>query len=152
MDKVNKSFALAVIFIFLGASFLIQQNCTVHAENSDITSKLTVINPNNSTSYKKSMPLNFTIAWSLNSPIPWWGGEISYSIDDSPKIDLNEGILTIQNNTAVATTYGNDLLNITNLTGGKHTLTIFAEGNYNLDDDFIKPYTFSFSPIKFFSQ
>ena len=148
MGSLGKHLALAVIFVFL-TSLVILQNGDVRAVNSDINSKLTIINPNNSTTYKGTVPLNFTIDWSVNGPIPWINMGISYSIDDSLSIFTNASFLDFYNSSTIVTTYTNTVTNISDLTDGKHKITIFAQGNYDMDNDFVFPYNSSFTPIYF---
>ena len=49
----------------------------------------------------------------------------------------------------VLTTNTNSVVDISNLTSGYHKLSIFADGIYNVDNDFIYVYNSSFSPIYF---
>ena len=109
--------------------------------------KLNMISPNNQTAYSGSMPLYFTINWS-QSYIPWFSVNLSYTIDNGPKIPTNGGgTLAFKNEILTSTT--NDTVDVSNLASGLHKLTIFIEGTYDLNNCGFEDFSDSFASINF---
>jgi hypothetical protein len=130
--------------------------------DSNITCRLTATSPDANTVYSGSLTLNIYMTWTVITVVPFMYFNVSYSIDDGQKISAPQGNNPSFNSTA----QGNELhyeyvayppsttntvayIDISSLTSGAHRLTIFADGEYNLNNDFIYPYHFTSSPIYF---
>jgi hypothetical protein len=130
--------------ILISCLLLTSQFTAIVTAQSDIGTKLTTLSPNGNSTYRGIMPLNFTIEWDINAYIAWVTMEISYSIDNNP------AKITVDNpNIDNITTETKTVVYISNLKNGNHTLTIHAEGDYNLADLFIRAYNHSFEPLFF---
>jgi len=148
-----KRTALALTLILALSTSLLAGIPTVKpaAADSGIHGNLTMISPNSQTAYTDTMLVDLTIAWSVSLPIPWMHVKVSYSIDDGPTIAItNESSIIFQRSSSIVYTQANSLAGISNLADGKHKLTIIAEGDYNVNNDFVFPLNYSFAPIYFY--
>ena len=139
---------LLTMILPISTSTVKAQSNNTNVDDNDLTTKLTITYPNDSTFYVNTMPLVFTIDWNCDASVPWMNMQISYSIDDNQKIQTNGGGYLVFTS-PVLTTYTNSVVDISNLAGGIHKLSIFVDGIYNVDDDFIFVYNSSFSPTYF---
>jgi hypothetical protein len=120
------------------------------AAEEGIHGSLVVVSPSSQTVYNDTMPVDLTIAWSVSYPIPWMHVKISCSIDYGPTIAMtNKTLVVFESSSSVVYTHATSLLNVSSLTGGKHRLNVIATGDYNLNNDFVKPLNYSFTPIIF---
>jgi hypothetical protein len=147
----NKTLAMLLVLVLVISSASLLMIKSVNAESTDnFNHALDVISPNNSTTYNDTMPLNFTIDWSVDAPISWMNLNFSYSIDGSiERHDLEGSLVNWGGFPVVTTSVTSGFVDITNLTNGRHKLTILATGFYDFDSDFIYPYNYSFDPIDF---
>ena len=107
--------------------------------------------PSGLTVYNSTMPLDVTVYWSVTEPIPWLSVSLSYSIDGDPPVILANGSNVIfYSSSAVVSTSGNTVIDVSSLTRGRHTITISADGTYNLDDDFVDTLSYTFPPTPFY--
>jgi len=144
---VKKRVALPLLLIFLTASCVMAKPA---AAEDDINGNLYVISPNSYTAYTDTMLLDLQIAWTVSAPIPWMHVTVSYSIDAGPKIAItNESSVIFERSSSVVLTYANSVVDISNLADGKHKFTIFADGDYNWNNDFVRPLDYSFAPVYF---
>jgi len=151
MIRIRKSSAL-LLLIFLLSFSLPQQFVEAHDSFYYIINHdLGVVYPDNYIAYQGTMPLNFTVGWRAVSPIPWFTSKFSYSIDENPPIPINgsERCINVAKSWEIYNTTITDTVNISNLPSGLHKLTIFVEGVYNLNNDYIINYNFSFLPFNF---
>jgi hypothetical protein len=119
---------------------------TIISDDKYVQGKITVIQPNNSTEYNEIMLLNFTIEWIVKAPVLWLSIKISYSLDNSPvEIVVDERNIPPDNTTTSITT----VINTSVLKNGNHSLTIHVDGDYDLDNLFLRSYNYSFEPIFF---
>jgi hypothetical protein len=159
---------IAVLSLFLSLTqTLVSADYT---NDSSINCTLTTISPNSNSVYNELMPLTINMAWSTsNYPFVdflWFNA--SYSIDNGQKISIAQGNNPYFNSTGFANAQYEYVLNgmlpptnsptitsmaitidVSALTDGAHTLTIYADGEYNQDNLFIRPYHFTSSPIYF---
>jgi hypothetical protein len=152
MVCLSKSLALLLALIFL-TSLITLPHVTVRASDDSykyVSHRLAVENPMGNKAYSGSMPLNFTVDWNVSRHVPWVSVSFSYAIDGNSKISTNGGkYMNFNNDLSVVTTSTNDIVDISNLTSGLHKLTISAEGIYDLNNDYIFSFNYSFSPIYF---
>jgi hypothetical protein len=100
--------------------------------------------------------------WTVNTVVPFMYFNVSCSIDDSQKNLYTARKQSSFNSTAQGTAYHfeyvifppittNTAINIdiSTLTSCAHKLTVFAEGEYNVNNDVIFPYSYQSSPIYF---
>jgi len=140
-----------------------------YTNDSSINCTLTTISPNSNSVYNELMPLNINMAWSTsNYPfVDYLWFNASYSIDNSQKISIAQGnnpyfnstgfanaqyeytlgMLPPTNNPTITSTA--IAIDVSELKDGAHTLVIYADGEYNQDNLFIRPYHFASSPIYF---
>lgn len=165
MSNIYKNFTVVFVFGFL--MLLLVPNI-VNADtssDSNINCKLTTISPDNSTIYVGTMPLRFTMDW--QAPYVALYVNMSYRVDEGPKISIADGNNPTFNSTAQSTydhyeyvpfsqntTSTSVTIDVSSLTSGVHKLTIFADGFYNVNGDFINndftySYDFSSPPIYF---
>jgi hypothetical protein len=161
MNQMKDMNRVTVTLILLFALFLTSTQIAkpgkadlgaITSENTNFSCNLKLVTPSGNATYVNTMPLNFTIDWSINDTIPWIAGlKVSYRIDNSSThvIPTSASSLVFHGISQVVPTYSYDLLDIANLTNGKHQLNIFAEGSYDLDNDAILPFTASFATIFF---
>jgi hypothetical protein len=120
------------------------------AAQEGINGSLIVASPDSQTVYNDTMLLDLTVAWSVSYPIPWMHAEISYNMDDGPQIAItNETTIVFERSSSIVFTRATSLLDVSGLAAGKHRINIVATGDYNLDNDFVKPLNYSFAPIIF---
>jgi hypothetical protein len=154
MGCLSKSLAFVLVtLLFLTSSVTLPHALVKAYDNNsgDISCKLKVENPNGNTAYSGIMPLNFTVDWNVSRYVFWVALHFSYAIDGNAKNSTNGGgTLHFDNDLAVVTTSTNDIVDISNLTSGLHRLTIFAEGRYDLNNDYVFSFNDSFSPVIFY--
>ncbi len=136
----------------------------VAAESTNgVICDLSTISPVGNIAYNGSMPLNVNMAWKENyTVVPFMYFNVSYNIDDSQKISIPQGNNPQFNATAQGTAYHYEYrvfppsttntaidIDISGLTSGAHKLTIFADGEFNANNNFIFPYHYQSSPIYF---
>jgi hypothetical protein len=155
MRRISKTLALFFSIIIVMSCLLLAIK-PVNAESPDgFIHELIVMNPNNSTTYDDTMPLNFTIYWGINFPSFWMNLEFSYFIDDSMEnhtinkswvafSSSSSSVAFLQNSLynrvdAAGNTVSNSLVDVTNLTNGRHKLTISANGTFDYDASFVVP-------------
>jgi hypothetical protein len=162
---MRKLHALLLLVIISLSSLLSLPHITVNADSSNtsnINCKLTTTSPNSNTVYVETMPLNFTMNWTVNTVVPFMYLNMSYSIDDKTKISINDGNNISFDPSAQgyafhyryiifppANTSTNSNIDISMLSGGAHKLILYADGFYNVNNDFIYTYNFSSNPIYF---
>ena len=130
--------------------------------DSNINCYVSTISPVGNIPYNDTMPVNINMAWTVNTVVPFMYFNVRYSIDSNPKISIPQGNNPSFNSTAQGTelhfeyvvfppSTTNTAMNIdiSMLTSGAHELTIYADGEYNVNNDFIYPYDFQSSPIYF---
>ena len=93
---MHKRLAIVVTLVLLFTmilpiSIVKAQSNNTNVDDNDLTTKLTITYPNDSTFYVNTMPLVFTIDWNSDVAVPWMNMQISYSIDDNQKIQTNGG-------------------------------------------------------------
>ncbi len=130
---------------------------------SAVICDLSTISPVGNIAYNGTMPLNVNMAWRENySVVPFMYFDISYSIDDIQKILIPQGNNPQFNSTAQGTAYHYEYvvfppsttntaidIDISSLSSGAHKLTIFSDGEFNSNNDFIFPYHYRSPPIYF---
>ena len=167
MGKLT-NFILFIVVLLLSLSLALTLVTADYTNDSNINCTLKTISPNSNSVYNELMPLNINMAWStLNYPYVlflWFNA--SYSIDNGqiisiaqgnnpyfnssgfpPQYEFTLGMLPAPNNpanTSIAIT-----IDVSSLADGAHTLTIYADGEYNDDNLFQRPYHFASSPIYF---
>ena len=156
MDKVNKSFAFAIILI-LFALLVTLPPLSVKADTNytNLNGKLIMVSPKSNTTYKGNMSLSFTLNLSENAPVPWFViTEIGYTIDDNTPILLpippsDQSYINIES--AFDTIPVNEIasVDISGLANGLHELKIFADGSCNVDDDGIFAWNVSLPSVNF---
>jgi hypothetical protein len=101
--------------------------------------------------------------WTPYVSVPFLRVNMSYSIDDNPKISIADGNNPRFNPSTQAAgwdhyeyfiyppnqTKTSTEIDISALTSGVHNLTIYADGLVNLDNLLVPPYSFSSTPITF---
>jgi len=102
-------------------------------EPTSINCKSVILNPSTNTSYTDIMPLNFTVEWTKAEWTQWILPRYFYSIDNGSRVDvITEPFPYIyfenMNTTTIAI---NDTIDVSNLTDGKHSLTLYANGTVN---------------------
>lgn len=122
---------------------------TITAEDQYFSCNLTTINPNSNTTYNNTMPLNLTIDWNANAAIFWIDENISYSIDNKQAILIGRNHFDFEYSNQTVTIKTESVADISNLETGQHKLKIIVNGIYNVDNDFLKPFSASFNPIFF---
>jgi hypothetical protein len=152
MGGLRKSLALFLVLIFL-TSLITIPPAFVKAStfDNDIGHKLLVVNPDSNIAYNGTMPLNFNVDWSANNSVAvqWLFVQFFCNIDDNVTFYLTEGSTLNFESSSVVTTTFNDLVNISYLASGLHKLTIIAKGTYDLDNNSLNGFNYSFSPIYF---
>jgi hypothetical protein len=164
MGKIVKSSVVVLILIFL-FSLVTLPSMMVKADSSNcsaINCKLTTTSPKSDTVYVDILPLNFTIEWTAYASVPFLYVNMSYNIDDNPKIPITDGNNPRFNPTSQAgwdhyeysitppnQTNTSTEIDISSLTSGAHNLTIYADGLVNLDNLLVPAYSFSSTPIYF---
>ena len=141
-----------LVFAFLMASVvLLPIRVRADTNYTNVKGQLIITSPNSNTTYAGTMALNFTVNLSQNAPIPWMTAAISYSIDDerSSTIFTSDGTINFQYSWEIVPICASTIVNISNLTNGKHELTISASGICNVDDDGIFPWNVSLAPVYF---
>ncbi|MEM2099315.1 MAG: hypothetical protein QXU99_06205 [Candidatus Bathyarchaeia archaeon] len=148
---MNKSGVLLLALNLMVAPFLITIKSTA-AENEPFNGSLSVESPTTQTVYNDTMPVELTIAWSINAPIPWMSAKISYTIDNHPPpiAITNDTAIIFHRSSDIVYTYAACMVDVSNLAVGKHRLYVVATGSYNLNNDFVIPYTYAFAPIIFY--
>ncbi len=122
---------------------------TIISGDRHFQGNLTVIQPNNSTVYNGTMPLNFTIDWTTDNTICWIHENTSYSIDDNPTILLQSRHVEFEHSFQVVTSKVDTAIDISNLETGEHKLTIVITGDYDIDNLILRSFNASFDPIYF---
>lgn len=155
MNNKLKSVVLVLLVVFVSVGPFTKVKADISQLNTNdnyVTAKLTMTSPNNNTAYTDGMPLNLTIEWSTNVIISWMKIQISYSIDNGSKIPINGENSIFNNGSSIATdtTHSYELVDISNLTNRAHELTVFADGTYLLNEDFVYAYHSSSAPIYFY--
>ncbi len=161
MGKIIKEFFDLLLIQFLILLF-IPTLTTAESSNDGINCMLSVISPDSKMPYNNTLPLNINMAWTANTVVPFMYFNISYTLDDSSKISIAQGNNPSFNSTAQGTALHYEYLvfppgntntainiDISTLTSGAHKLTVFAKGEYNVNNDFIFPYQYQSSPIYF---
>jgi hypothetical protein len=167
MDKLS-NFILFIAVLLLSLSLTLTFVTADSTNDSYINCTLTTINPNRNSVYNELMPLNINMAWSTsNYPYVlflWFNA--SYSIDNGQKISIAQGNNPYFNSSGFAPQYEFTLgmlpapnnptttsiaitIDVSSLADGAHTLTMHADGEYNEDNLFQRPYHFASSPIYF---
>jgi hypothetical protein len=148
--KTN-TITIVIAILLLSSCMLLMKpvGASLYTNNDYIATKLNVTSPSSSTFYVNTMPLSFATNWTTTSPISWMYMQISYSIDDGPKIQTTGGGSLMFSRPELIT-YSDSIVEISNLTDGVHALSVFIDGNYNVDNDFVFAYNRSFSPIYFY--
>ncbi len=162
MGKISKRL---IAMLVIQSLILLSTQILVLAESlndSNVNCVVSTISPVSNIAYNATMPLNVNMAWTVNTVVPFMYFNVSYCIDDSQKISIPQGNNPSFNSTAQGTALHfeyvvfppsttNTAINIdiSKLTSGAHKLTIFADGEYNVNNDFIFPYHFQSSTIYF---
>jgi hypothetical protein len=162
MGKIIKKFIALLVIQFLILLLIPTLAMADSSNDSNISCRLSVISPDSNIPYNNTLPLNINIAWTANTVVPFMYFNISYAIDDSSKISIAQGNNPSFNSTAQGTALHYEYLvfppsttntaitiDIPTLTNGAHKITIFADGEYNLNNDFINPYHYTSSAIYF---
>jgi len=145
---MRNSLTLLLVLVLAAASCLIAIERAAAEEG--IHGSLAVESPTSQMVYNDTMLVELTIAWSVSWPIPWMSAKVSYSIDYGPTIAItNETVIIFERSSSIVYTHATCLLDVSNLATGKHRLNVIATGSYNLNNDFVKPYNYSFAPIIF---
>jgi hypothetical protein len=141
MGCLSKKLIMLLILAVMTLSIL-----PLKVEASDVKCQLIRTSPNGNIVYVGTMPLNFTISWSdsANSNVIWVDMNISYSIDDNPKVIIDRVNVGPPGNSS---TY--KIVDISNLTDGAHKLALITDGIYDVDNLFIHDYHSYFEPIFF---
>jgi len=162
MWRISKNFVTLLIIPLLILPSMPILAVADSSIDANITCRLTATSPDASTVYSGSLTLNIYMTWTVITVVPFMYFNVSYSIDDGQKISVPQGNNPSFNSTAQgselhyeyvayppSTTNTVTYIDISSLTSGAHRLTIFADGEYNLNNDFIYPYHFTSSPIYF---
>ncbi len=151
---MNRHRVIAGIVLVLALAFSLLvgiQPVNCQTQDSGIHGKLVMTSPSGFTVYNNSMTLSIEIYWSVTDPIPWMSVNVHYSIDGGSAVLLVNGSnIIFYHSSDVIGTSGDTVVDVSSLASGKHTVTISADGDYNLDDDFIDPLNYTFSPIPFY--
>ncbi len=95
--------------------------------------RIDLLNPNSSVYYTDLMPLSFTVEWRKNiTYVSWITPNFSYKIDNGSRVTIHGDFVqgepyidwaneTVEK-TAIATT-----IDVSNLTAGTHTLTLYSD-------------------------
>jgi hypothetical protein len=133
----------------------IQANGLVLADTKfyspEFSGNLMTTTPESNITSSGTLPLNFTIEYGATVVIWEFSGVISYSIDGGPITKLSTNSLSQFGDGMNVSVNTNEIVNISNLTNGKHNLNIFDKGWYTsfIDQYSEKSFNVSFSPIYF---
>jgi len=161
MGKVGRK--LIPILVIESMIVLLFPMLVLAESTSGVICDLSTISPVGYIAYNGKMPLNVNMAWRENyTVVPFMYFNVSYSIDDSQKISIPQGNNPQFNSTAQGTAFHYEYrvfppsttntaidIDISGLTSGAHKLTIFADGEFNANNDFIFPYHYQSLPIYF---
>ena len=119
--------------------------------SSEFSGNLMTATPESNTTYSGTLPLKFTIEYGSTVVIWEFSGVISYCIDGGPITKISTNSLSQFGDGMNVSVNANEIVNISNLTNGKHNLNIFDEGWYTsfIDQYSEKSFNVSFSPIYF---
>ncbi|MCW4028724.1 MAG: hypothetical protein NWE92_03660 [Candidatus Bathyarchaeota archaeon] len=100
--------------------------------SQDINYKMDFLSPNSNLAHTGSMQLHYNVEWAKGNWTSWIKPFFSFSIDNKTIVDTNGGQQKIYFKVADrAITETNDTIDISKLSNGEHTLTVYAWGDIN---------------------
>jgi len=152
MKNKNVVIGIFAVLILVFSTLVEPPPARCSEQNTGVHGELIMSSPSGFTVFKGTMPLTFSVYWSTTEPIPWMNVDLGYSIDDNSQVWAVNGTnnLVFLSSSDILPTFWDTTVDVSNLTSGRHTLTVFANGNYNLGDLFIEPLNYTFSPVQFY--
>jgi len=119
---------------FIVSLLLVVLSCQLFSlARADVNCKAVILSPSTNTSYTDIMPLNFTAEWTKGNWTQWIMPRYFYFIDNGSKVSITTEpfpyIDFTDNNPAIEVI--NDTIDISNLSDGVHTLTLYTNGTVN---------------------
>ncbi len=141
--KTVKALGLVILSILLFTPTFLGEVKAETDDSIDVNYKVEFLSPDTNTYYTELMPMNFTVEWSKGNWTHWIVPRYLLSIDNGSIVgteQFKEGGQYIDfENTNPAITVTNETINVSNLTDGVHTLTVYADGTIN-DADLVLTY------------